>query len=164
MIFVNFTPARNACERTCLYSHGDKPKETTCTHATAADFFRRLMNLHNSPDYPLSRAAVFLTSVYSPTSVSQNRFPDKGPPAYSAPRSRWKDRPAKIYTQRADFLFRKRAIAIWGFGSSGEKFYFFIYSLFTRCLTRWRKHSEIEKFYCNDNNEIMSWINNGCLN
>lgn len=75
------------------------------------DFFRRLIDLHNSHDYPLSRAAVFLTNVCSPTSISQNRFPDKGP---AIPRrDRVEKIAGKIYNERT-FVSQARLLsAFW---------------------------------------------------
>lgn len=99
----------NRSYQTYLYSHGDKTKETTYTMET--DFFRRLIDLHNSHDYPLSRAAVFLTNVCSPTSISQNRFPDKGP---AIPRrDRVEKIAGKIYNERT-FVSQARLLsAFW---------------------------------------------------
>lgn len=96
----------NRSYQTYLYSHGDKTKETTYTMET--DFFRRLIDLHNSHDYPLSRAAVFLTNVCSPTSISQNRFPDKGP---AIPRrDRVEKIAGKIYNERT-FVSQARLLS-----------------------------------------------------
>lgn len=79
------------------------------------DFFRRLIDLHNSHDYPLSRAAVFLTNAVRLRVFRKIDFPIKAPPFRAA--IALKRSPGKYTT--SELSFRKRGCYL-PFESSDE--------------------------------------------